>query len=68
MPSKREVLAPPTLTTADGEFIGALGSEELTDLEFRALLEASRHSRVDNARMREIAGLDTPARASCSEV
>ncbi|MDX2055459.1 MAG: ATP-binding protein [Polyangiaceae bacterium] len=53
------LLNTPTLTTADGEFIGALGSEELTDLEFRALLEASRHSRVDNARMREIAGLDT---------
>ena len=53
------LLNTPILTTADGEFIGALGSEELTDLEFRALLEASRHSRVDNARMREIAGLDT---------
>lgn len=49
----------PTLTAADGAFIGSLGSEELSDLEFRALLEASRHGRVDNARMREIAGLDT---------
>ncbi len=49
----------PTLTTADGAFIGSLGSEDLSDLEFRALLEASRHGHIDNARMREIAGLDT---------
>ena len=49
----------PTLTAADDAFIVSLGSEELSDLEFRALLEASRHGRVDNARMREIAGLDT---------
>jgi len=49
----------PTLTAADRAFIGSLGSEELGDLEFRALLEASRHGRVDNARMRQIAGLDT---------
>lgn len=49
----------PTLTAADGAFIGSLGTADLSDLEFRALLEASRHGRVDNARMREIAGLDT---------
>jgi ATP-dependent DNA helicase RecG len=49
----------PTLTAADRAFIGSLGSEELGDLEFRALLEAARHGRVDNARMRQIAGLDT---------
>ncbi|MFO0642571.1 MAG: ATP-binding protein [Polyangiaceae bacterium] len=49
----------PTLTQADDAFIASLGSAELSDLEFRALLEASRHGRVDNARMREIAGLDT---------
>lgn len=49
----------PTLTDADQAFVRSLGPEELSDLEFRALLEASRQGRVDNARMREIAGLDT---------
>ena len=49
----------PTLTDADRAFIGSLGSDELNDVEFRALLEASRHGRVDNAEMRRIAGLDT---------
>jgi ATP-dependent DNA helicase RecG len=49
----------PTLTAADGAFITSLGSEDLGDLEFRALIEASRHGSVDNARMRQIAGLDT---------
>ena len=49
----------PTLTTIDRAFIASLGSEDLTDLEFRALLEASRHGRVDNAEMRRITGLDT---------
>ena len=49
----------PTLSWADRNFVASLGSEELTDPEFRALLEASRHGRVDNGVMRKIAGLDT---------
>jgi len=49
----------PTFSAADRAFVASIGSAELTDLEFRALLEAHRHKRVDNARMRRIAGLDT---------
>ncbi|WP_437640202.1 ATP-binding protein [Sorangium sp. So ce854] len=49
----------PTLTAEDRSFIASLGDEELTDLDFRALLEAHRHGRIDNARMRQISGLDT---------
>ncbi|WP_437737296.1 ATP-binding protein [Sorangium sp. So ce1335] len=49
----------PTLTAEDRSFVASLGDEELTDLDFRALLEAHRHGRIDNARMRQISGLDT---------
>jgi len=49
----------PTLTAEDQRFIASLGDFELSDLELRALLEASRHGRIDNARMRAISGLDT---------
>lgn len=49
----------PTFSEADSEFIASLGSEELSDVEFRALLEAFRNGVVDNARLRPIAGLDT---------
>jgi ATP-dependent DNA helicase RecG len=48
----------PTLTAADRQLVAALGGEELSDQEFRAVLEASRHGRIDNARMRQISGLD----------
>jgi ATP-dependent DNA helicase RecG len=48
----------PTLTDSDRVFIGAIGSEELSASEFRALLEAFRQGRVTNASMRSIAGLD----------
>ncbi|XXT25542.1 ATP-binding protein [Sorangium sp. So ce429] len=49
----------PTLTAEDRSFVASLGDEELTELDFRALLEAHRHGRIDNARMRQISGLDT---------
>lgn len=49
----------PTLTTADREFVARLGSTEVSDEEFRALLHAHRQGRVENADMRSIAGLDT---------
>lgn len=40
-------------------FVARLGDAELTDVEFRALLEAHRAGRLDNARLRAISGLDT---------
>lgn len=49
----------PTLTVADRSFISDLGDIELSDIEFRALLEAYRRGRIDNARLREMSGLDT---------
>ncbi|MGK4005376.1 ATP-binding protein [Sorangium sp. So ce1036] len=49
----------PTLTAEDRAFVAALGDVELTDLDFRVLLEAHRRGRIDNARMRQISGLDT---------
>ncbi len=49
----------PTLTSADRAFVAGLGSTELAQVEFRALLHAHRHARVDNADMRLLAGLDT---------
>lgn len=49
----------PTLTTADREFVARLGSTDVSDEEFRALLHAHRQQRVENADMRAIAGLDT---------
>ncbi|HVG60870.1 MAG TPA: ATP-binding protein, partial [Hyalangium sp.] len=49
----------PTLTVEDKTFVSSLGDAELSDVEFRALLEAYRRGRVDNARMRQISGLET---------
>ncbi|MFO0760171.1 MAG: ATP-binding protein [Byssovorax sp.] len=49
----------PTLTAADRTFVAQLGNVELSDQEFRALLECHRAGRVDNARLRAISGLDT---------
>lgn len=49
----------PTLTAADREFVARLGSTEVSDEEFRALLHAHRHARVENADLRALAGLDT---------
>ena len=48
-----------TLTANDKTFVARLGDAELTDVEFRALLEAHRAGRLDNARLRAISGLDT---------
>lgn len=56
-----------TLTADDKTFVARLGDAELTDVEFRALLEAHRTGRLDNARLRAISGLDTLGRArSCA--
>lgn len=51
----------PTLTAEDRNFVSSLGPGELSEQEFRALLEAHRHDRVDNARLRSLMGLDTLA-------
>jgi ATP-dependent DNA helicase RecG len=51
----------PTLTEADKTFVGSLGLAEISDVEFRALLEAHRRGRIDNARLRDMTGLDTLA-------
>jgi ATP-dependent DNA helicase RecG len=48
----------PTLTEHDKAFVSSL-DPALSDHEFRALLEAYRRGRIDNSRLREIAGLDT---------
>jgi ATP-dependent DNA helicase RecG len=49
----------PTLSIEDREWVASLGSEDLSNQEFRALLESHRHGRVDNARLRDLTGLDT---------
>ena len=51
----------PTLSAGDRALVASLGSEELTEQEFRAILEAHRRGRVDNASMRALTGLDTLA-------
>ena len=51
----------PTLTEDDRAFVASLGAEELSDDEFRALLEAHRRGRVDNGTLRRLSGLDTLA-------
>jgi ATP-dependent DNA helicase RecG len=48
-----------TLTEADRTFVERLASEELSQEEFRALLQAHRHTQVDNASLRQLIGLDT---------
>jgi ATP-dependent DNA helicase RecG len=48
-----------TLTEADRTFVERLASEELTQEEFRALLQAHRQTQVDNASLRQLIGLDT---------
>ena len=49
----------PTLTQADREFVARLGEIEVSDEEFRVLLHAYRHTRVENADLRLLAGVDT---------
>jgi len=51
----------PTLTADDRAFVASLGAEELSDVEFRTLLEANRRGRVDNGTLRRLSGLDTLA-------
>ena len=50
-----------TLTEADRSFVERLAAEELSQEEFRALLQAHRHTQVDNASLRQLIGLDTLA-------
>lgn len=50
-----------TLTEADRTFVERLAAEDLTQEEFRALLQAHRNSQVDNASLRQLMGLDTLA-------
>ncbi|MCP9895387.1 hypothetical protein KBZ20_16605 [Vulcanococcus limneticus Candia 3F8] len=50
-----------TLTEADRSFVERLASEELSQEEFRALLQAHRNLQVDNASLRQLMGLDTLA-------
>ena len=49
----------PTLTAADKKFISRLGNSQFSDVEFRALLQAHRYGKVDNAYLRNRCGLDT---------
>lgn len=53
-----------TLSSSDKEFIDRLGSHNLANEEFRALLEAHRSGRVDNAYLRSRCGLDTLSSSS----
>lgn len=50
-----------TLTEADRTFVERLAAEDLTQEEFRALLQAHRNLQVDNASLRQLMGLDTLA-------
>ena len=50
-----------TLTEADRTFVERLAAEELSQEEYRALLQAHRHTQVDNASLRQLIGLDTLA-------
>ena len=47
------------LNASDRRFVAGLGDAELSRGEFRALLMAYRHERVDNVRLRAAMGLDT---------
>jgi ATP-dependent DNA helicase RecG len=48
-----------TLGEDDRAFVARIGGEELSDEEFRALLQAHRNTQVDNASLRSLIGLDT---------
>ncbi len=48
-----------TLSGADREFVAGIGNAEVSKNEFRALLNAHRIGRVDNAAVRATTGLDT---------
>ncbi len=51
----------PIITDEDRAFVASLGEHELSPMEFRALFEAHRIGRVDNAGLRQVSGLDTLA-------
>lgn len=53
-----------TLSSSDKEFIEQLGNHDLANEEFRALLQAHRTGRVDNAYLRSRCGLDTLSSSS----
>ena len=48
-----------TLGEDDRAFVARIGGEDLSDEEFRALLQAYRSTQVDNASLRSLMGLDT---------
>jgi ATP-dependent DNA helicase RecG len=50
-----------TLSETDRSFVESLAAEELSQEEFRALLQAHRQTQVDNASLRQLMGLDTLA-------
>ncbi len=62
-PTPRNVMVvlrnPTTLTEADRAFVARLAAEDLSQDEFRALLQAHRHTKVENASLRNLMGLDT---------
>ena len=49
----------PTLTEVDKEFVSVVEPLDLSDGEFRAMLEVYRGGRIDNSRLRGITGMDT---------
>ena len=53
------VLGNTTLSEDDRVFVSRIGGEDLSDEEFRALLQTHRHTQVDNASLRSLMGLDT---------
>jgi ATP-dependent DNA helicase RecG len=48
-----------TLGEGDRAFVARIGGEDLSDEEFRALLQAHRSTQVDNASLRSLMGFDT---------
>ena len=48
-----------TLGEDDRAFVARIGGEDLSDEEFRALLQTHRHTKVDNASLRSLMGFDT---------
>jgi ATP-dependent DNA helicase RecG len=48
-----------TLGENDRAFVACIGGEDLSDEEFRALLQAHRSTQVDNASLRSLMGFDT---------
>jgi ATP-dependent DNA helicase RecG len=53
------VLGNITLSEDDRVFVSRISGEDISDEEFRALLQTHRHTQVDNARLSSLMGLDT---------